>query len=566
LPEKLENGVAHAPSWREHLIWIAPILLILTFGIMSLLESRILPPADFGDEPAFFNEACWISEQGGPLAFFKHAVTGAYPYDNRHPLVQLCASPVAERTPDAVRPMRATKVGLSMLSLILVFIIAWRVVSIQAATTTIALLAISHNWFTKARILCAEPVIYVAFFLAWAFAAGVVRVRGRWWWAGAMTGIAYLAKGSTVLILISLVIASLCWIILLTWRHGGRGFRYSYGRTWRAGILFFMGFVLLAGPLLVRNVVRFGNPFHNYNSRLMWADSWDDHMATDDQRAKHPQTPLAYLSRTPIKTIARRIVWGLGKQIPRLLGSLAPSRETPRLIRIPLLLLSSALLLLGLWASVRRIRSWDGTFTLVLAGMGLLLFAWYSSITYSSRFAATLAPVVLLQAVRWRGKGGWFSGRWLAWICVGGAVIIMLTQMTPGLIRKQSAPLPMSPEYRALMAWHRKYILDKPAVSFQTPYLAPRYTFQWMLTGDRHIHEIPALHDFGTLSTLMDKKDARYLIIERDSFIQRQALLGDYFEIASDNSIKLRVLPNGWQLHTRDDHGTVDYLILERTP
>src|SRR5207253_77917 len=104
-----------------------------------------------------------------------------------------------------------------------------------------------------------------AFAAMYAFATGLMRRRVGWWFAGgALTGLAYLTKGSAHLLLIA---AAGMAIFQLRWEALKRP-------TYIAAAI--GGFVFSGWWLLWRNISVFGSPFYNFNNRAAWLDRWSD--------------------------------------------------------------------------------------------------------------------------------------------------------------------------------------------------------------------------------------------------------------------------------------------------
>jgi len=561
-----------ASNRRERVaLLIAAALLLCVFGATTLIESRGLPLADDSDEPAYFDEACSIAERGGATGFIRECFRGRYPYDNRHPLVQLAASAWAKRSVDATRPMRAAKVVLTLIAAGMLFLVCTRVTSLPAALAVLALLLVSRNWFMKTRVLCAEPVVYALFFVAWALISGSWKPRGRWLWAGLFAGAAWMAKGTAVLLLAAWPPAAIAWLILR--RFGGRARPVEAAplARGRAAALFCLGFLLVALPLLYRNTVRFGNPLHNRNSQLMWADDWSAHLLTNEQKAGKPLTAWNYLRTHSVGAVAGRMGRGIVKQAPRLFGALAvhPSFVAP--VYPVTLLLSTCIVALGLAWSARNVLTWAGLYTTLLVGTGFMLFAWYSPVTYSSRFTATFAAILAVQAARadFRPARGMLkrlrkSAPWLAVALALAASGLMIARLPAAIPKARERSVPMTREFRFLLDWYANEAAPEHAVCFETPYLGPRYGFHWLLGERVAIHPLPPVADFAALQARMDTAGARYLVIERDSFAERRRILGNYFGYDSTGQLIVKRAPPGWRIYKDDPFPPRDFVILRR--
>ena len=548
------------------------VVLLVVWSLSVYIRSVNLPPGDYGDEGAYLQHACWLAERGGPRAFLTTCATGEFPSLHSHPLAMVAASSVAQRSLSALLPMRMTKIALAIVAAILTFVFAWRVLGPHGALALVASLLLSRNWFTKAAVVTSEPVTYALIFWAWALVAGLLRPRLRWLWAGVAFGLAFLSKGTALILLFALPPA---WLLLLissrVWR---RRFVRRLG-DWRTLLIrcilpFMLGASLGGGPLFVRNVVRFGNPLHNANSALMWTDNWSDIIYLQRGERLEQFTPWYYLTHTSPGRIAQRLVFGVKKQTPRLLCSLFMDRSFGALLYFGSSLLSVCVMGLGLVGMLRQCKTWRGAYSLSVVGIGFLLFCWWSYMTYASRFAATFAPIIgayailTMYALSRRRPSLRRCVRGLGLVLGGSAVVILLV-VTPWKTWRSDLRRPVaSAELTYLADWFKVHVDDKGKNVFQTPYLAPRYSFGWILGGRKgHVYQIAAYEDMSAFQRDLDARSAHYIVIERDSLRERLPLLGEYFEITND-ALRIRRLPAGWTLKVADPYGATDFVILER--
>jgi hypothetical protein len=562
-----------APSITRRCAIIAAVLLLALFGVASYSESIMLPPIDDSDEPGYFNEACWIAEHGGPVGFAGACLRGSYPFDARHPLVQVLASPWAHRSLEAVRPMRAVHVALSVAALAGVFLLGRRIAGPHAALFLTALLALTVNWYAKSRVLTAEPVIYALFFAAWALTAGAVTPRWRWFMAGLMVGLAYLAKGTAMLILFAFPVAWAAWG-LMEWRRR-RAEPETVRRAWRPMLLksalpFLAGFLLLGGLLLARNTVRYGNPLSNINDRLIWLDSWTDHVLLFQDDLKDAPSLGGYLRTHSAKQIDSRVAYGLQKETPRFLGGLAADQEFGRAVFGLTLVASVAIMLAGVWRVIRARASWTGVYTLSLLAVGFGLFTWHAQITFASRFMATFAPIFGIYA--FAAGPGWFLNRpkiatltrWSSLAIAVLAIVLLAGRTGWSDLTLPRGPVPMTPQYRWLLDWHEREVAHAGHACFQTPYLAPRYTFGWLLSDASKVYALPAAKSFEEVQRYMDSKGAKYLVVERDSLKERMNLFRDCFDYDAAGELRLLRAPPGWALEIRDPYAPAQFFIFKR--
>ena len=179
------------------------------------------------------------------------------------------------------------------------------------------MIALSRNWLGKAGVFTIDPIIYALVFLAWLLISGLWRPKGRWLWAGAAFGLAWMAKGTALLLLAGLIGA-------VAWRlaFGRDRLRLlSSARFWLAGVLFAAGMAVAAGPLLAQTTLaaRSESALTRYLPPGLWLDSWSQRLETNPERAT--QGMSGYLQRHGLAGAAERLVQGMGDQAPRFSAS-----------------------------------------------------------------------------------------------------------------------------------------------------------------------------------------------------------------------------------------------------
>ena len=575
-PSEETNGGPRAAPAQGRPRWavaaVPGLAVILVYAALCYSQGMASRPGAIADETAYFGDACWIAEAGGPFRFLFTCASGDYPEDNRHILLQCLASPWARRSLDAVRPMRAVKAALAFMSLLTVWLVGRRAASPAAATLVVSLLSLNEHWTRAGGLFVVEPITYALWLVAWALIAGALRPRGRWLLAGLAVGLAYLAKGTALLLLMALPLAAAEWIPRHRRLAAPRRLRPSLGRAAKVALLFATGFLLTAWPLLARNTARFGNPLHNYNSRVLWMDNWDQHLLPESRRQPGMFTPSGYLRRHSLSQIVRRAASGCQAQGRRLLGLFAADRRygsAPRLVTgaLSVLLVSAAgvVTLLGL-------RRWHSAYTLALVTVSFILFAWYSAITDSGRFLSSVGPIVGIQAFRLlRRLRGPSRRRVRKGVAVASPLIAACAVLLMGWgieRRGLCAPVgraPVTRECEFLLSWLRRAV-HEGRVCFSTPYLWPRYEIAWLLPSGRGLRPIEKYADFRSLDDALRARGADYLIVERDSLGSRLDCLGDYFGHAADGALKLRKPPPGWRVACEDSWPPSDFIVLERGP
>ena len=286
---------------------------------------------------------------------------------NRHPLLPALLAPVAAREPEFF-----VRARLVTLALVAAGLLAGWLATARVFGAGLALAALAISLFEvrlQARRVCPEPLLAALLVLAVSALARAQRGRG-YLAAGGLVGLAWLAKGSAILML------PVFALHLLVSRRG------------KALLQVFAGFVVVASPLLVWNAVTYGSPIHNANTaHVAWEDRWDEDL---------DETSTATLSswwgsHTPADGIARLgsgllhqrgIEWPLGFLALLLLSRIPYSGVRHRCKGFA----SGAA---GEW---RPIAAWT-------ALVWWPAFAWYAPIVSSRRLLFPIVPVLIPPAL-----------------------------------------------------------------------------------------------------------------------------------------------------------------------
>ena len=293
------------PRKNALLILLTLALCILT-GVWGYCRECSREPDDTGDESEYLSESASIAEHGGIAGYLRLCFQGKYPPTDTFPLLAVAASPFASRDLAFIRPARLFKSALTALALIGIFIIAARLNSWERGAWVVAMIALSRNWLGKAGVFTIDPVIYALIFLAWLLIAGLWRPKGRWFWAGAAFGLAWMAKGTALLLLAGLIGAA-------AWRLAFGRDRIRLlrsGRTWAAGALFAAGLAVGTAPMLLQAAR--GSPAESVSGRYilgqMWMDNWSQRMELGPDRAA--QGIRGYFRTHGLTGAAMRLVRG----------------------------------------------------------------------------------------------------------------------------------------------------------------------------------------------------------------------------------------------------------------
>lgn len=345
-------------------------------------------PPDDDDQMAYLMTAQEIHDSGGLRGLWTGLWSGQFPESNRHPL------PLALQAihPSVTFARIVSCVSASVL-MITTLIVVWRRFGPLTAGILAVLLGSNGAWiFHTPRFVCECQLTGICA-LAWLC---YDRIQGqatlstwRSLLTGSMVGLAWLTKGTGLLLLGAVLICQFLEAIL------DRSRRAAHIRS---ACLVALAFVVTASPLLTRNVIRFGSPTYNVNSYLLWVDAYESpHDLAERMTLREARD--RYLASHPWPVRIRREVSGLVWEAfigLRTMG-LAPWEDGRILTGLPLL----AFALLGAMAASRS------TFLLLLVWTGItwIVMAWYIPIAAGDRFMMPLLiPWLILSAdglARW---------------------------------------------------------------------------------------------------------------------------------------------------------------------
>lgn len=263
---------------------------------------------------------------------------------------------------------------------------------------------------------------------------------GRHALIGALLGLAYLAKGTGLLV----ALAYFVWLFLSGLMPRERPAQESKdpGRPddsarrrrrlpWMAAACTVVTFVVIASPLLVRNVRRFHNPFYNVNSLLLFADDYSQFEGMVASGTTTAESADAYFATHSVFDVVQREVSGVVWELFIILRSLGPTPLDDARV-----LFGAGFLLCALFTLCALGRWADG----LLVVWGLLfwvVFAWYVPIAAGERFVLPLLiPMLSCTAEGIArlvcGPDG-TAARRLAWGAAGWAVFwVVMTGLFVG--------------------------------------------------------------------------------------------------------------------------------------
>lgn len=386
--------------------WLGGLLISCSIIIYIVLMTNLIPrqPGPLNnDQQSFLTQAHRVQESGGPSVLIQQLYRGTYQEANQHPMYVALLS----FFPDYETGKRLSAIFGICALLIFSVGIARHYGNLTGGLTGLLISLNAAYCHLTGRVVCEGLLL---FFIAclWLLVLKLPDLKQtripylHLTAMGLILGLAWLTKGTTLLIMLGLVIwfcsYGVNWKLLFSRLSGDSNRETTESKTEQSCpttvplkvilvslCLLFVSFTLVASPLLVRNTRLYGSPTFNANSYLMFQDEFTEPHALI-QKGSLGEAAQAYLQTHSAAEIIKREIKGLLWQVFIFLRSLGPLPfEEGRLF---FGILALPFLLIGLISESHSARR------LYLIWMLLfwLAFAWYLPIAAGERF---LVPLLL---------------------------------------------------------------------------------------------------------------------------------------------------------------------------
>jgi hypothetical protein len=513
-------------------VWAAFMILFLIFATITYDHSKLWNNPNRGDQDLDLR-------LGLRIRHFE-ALSDGY----HHPLLPTLVAPFAEKS---LIYFAKAKLANVIIGAAAFWVVAWvglRVVG--AAPTFLALIAISPGLSNKSAEFTAEPLLLLLVVLAFYWLVKGFDQPWCWAAAGACSGLAYLTKGSALL----LVIAYVACVVRLAPK-------LMFHKRF---LLFPVAFVVIAAPLLIHNWQVFGSPIFNYNTaHVIWLDYTEEQMIMFD---KGPPTMFSYLTTHSFSAMVQRFLKGL--VIVRGVEWVAP-------FLLLFLIVPKSWLAYFSAAPAQKRRIAVAT-TVVLTFY--LAFSWSAVVQRGIRYLLPvfpiifffLADIILFYAVS--------LARWL-WLpslrqrLTSVAIPALLSLMTVFLVielvtRDLQAPLAIDFEDQETADLY--HLLDTPAFDGAQVLFGPSHTFTgtWLF---RHCVAFPIIPPHLPATEFMawlQGAGIDYILANKQMIKRRMETVWEYFSYSTTEGVQLLRLEPGWEIVYRGAPPTKFILIRVR--
>jgi hypothetical protein len=509
----MHSPLARPPSWQ---ISAAYILLFLSFVTITYDHSKEWNNPNRGDQDLDLT-------LGLQIRHFE-ALSDGY----HHPLLPALVAPFAEKSLVYFAKAKLVNVVIGALTF---WVIAWVGLRLVGpASTFLALIAIAPGLSNKSAEFTAEPLLLMLVALTF---YGLVRgfEQPRFWaFAGAFAGLAYLTKGSGLLLLFAFA--------LMVLRSAPK--RVFTRHFW----LFPLAFIAAASPLLAYNWQAFGSPIFNYNTaHVIWLDATEEQMVMFE---KGLPTMFSYLATHSLADILHRLLRGLVRVrgvewvwpflvifvvMPK--RWLAYFQSPPA--KQPLVTVASSLVL---------------TF--------YLAFSWSAVVQRGIRYLLPMFPIIFLMLadvlVFYAGR---LARRWwppprterLTGVAMGGLLVVLsavwLVQIS---WRDFQAPLDIDFEDQATAGMY--HLLDTPAFEGKQVLFGPSHEFTgpWLFRHNVKFPLIPPGLSAAEFVPWLERTGIDYILANREMIRRRRQSVGEYLAYAPGEGVQILRLEPGWEV------------------
>ncbi len=530
-------------------------LVVGNYVALTLNLSARWEPWGNSDAPHYLHIARRIHDGKGftslgPEQFHVEQGMTKHPETNRQPLFCYLISLLAGPDRGFIIRARLLNVGIGVMVLLAAFFVGRSGGGARAALGGIILLGLLDALMRCGGEAMAESLAALWFLL---FFYCVYRLDGgyRWWIAaGAFAALAWLTKGTGLLLLVGFIVTAAVG-------------RLSRREKLGAVAVVAAAFVVVSSPLMFRNLTYFGDPLYNMNTRhVMWTDGWDvigggGRMLYD---AGDRPTMARYLASHSAADIVGREVRGLrfaAYWLTQVFAVRVPNLQSwvRAVVGAPLLLLALA----GVYRERRReLRALLVTLLVVF----WVLIGWYNVIGPSHRLWFPLLPILFLYVgevlvyLRDRKLARLWPNLPLAVpvICLG--LIFALGQLYAwrNVPRSPFPPHPQSTSARVAEQWQRDNLTEESIV-FGT-------------STDRPETFIPNYHNFVEFQVAAQRLGLEYLVLNTASFKHRAHIFGQYIELDDQTgALALKQPLPGWEpVYETPQHvsGEPDYMTFRR--
>ncbi len=232
------------------------ILLYSNFLLLGIDGINTARDPEAWDTTAYLGEANFVHNYGGVPGFLNLCLTGRYTQANQHPLYILLLTPFASTNISFFIVAKIISFLIGLIFLVVLYFIAKKMFGNLVGFVAVFGLVLNIlfiKWTTL--VACESLLILFSLICMYCIIEGFNNNK-YWAYAGIFAGLAYLTKGTSLILLPGFGLAA-----IVIYKFGILKNKYFWS--------FFLLFIFISSPLLIRNIIVYKNPFFNVNNYII---------------------------------------------------------------------------------------------------------------------------------------------------------------------------------------------------------------------------------------------------------------------------------------------------------
>ncbi len=543
MPEIPKLRINKTKSLPQAVFFILAILTFLLIGFISVGKNADPGTIDTGP---YLKESLYFKENGGPLNSLNLLLSGRYRQANQHPLYLILLSLVASRDISFFPKAKLVTLTIGLVTFIFTFLTARKLFGEMAGMLSAIFLLFNQLFMSYTTIVASESLLALFFLLSWLSIAKGFENNKYFIYAGIFSGLAYLTKGSGLLLVPSFGLSS-----LLVYRLKVLKNKYFWS--------YFLFFFLSSFPLIVRNIVVYRNPFYNINNYLMWFDYYEQVFIPGIWQ--NPPTLLTYLQSHSLASIYGRFIYGIRGEARLFISSLSSYSA------VPLHEITGIVTMLLFIAGLYYLRNRGlKIFSLIITLTFFVLFSWYYYVVPNTRFLVPLIPMISVISSLSLSNLIRLSHRKL--VSLLPYLLILALLFTAGFvlhsqpIRNPFTNIEFADGYFDLLNWMEENIKEGHVYILGPTH---KYEFGWHSSLEGTRIDFPLLNSYDEWEKFSKDNNVVYVVLEEQILERRQDILGNYFGYEPEKGLVTLKEMQGWTIAFKDQKEPTSFLVLRRS-
>lgn len=551
--ERLRTGSLFSWLGSPRIVGFAVVLGVAAFVLGSISQLPQTDEPGACDTAGYLSMARTMKQRGGPLGLLVDCYTGAYREANRMPTYSALLSFLPfSRGLDVLTPAKAATMVMGAVGLLAAYLMARRLFGQGVALLAVALLAVNTAYQVQGSIIACEVLLAMWLCLGWGCIVLYLRGSLSFVWVGVVIALAYLAKAN------GLFLAPVALGALL-WKERAGILRQKH--AWWA----LLACLVIASPILVRNVRVFGSPLHNYNTKVLWMEEWYDNFSTDPQQSNPDWR--SYVRRHTAGEMAARLGKGAFQQ--GIYAVVCAGQTNPLSQWLGWKAWPFGLLTFGLAAAtLLRRRYWCAALpAFALSAIFFLFFSWYPVVDI--RFIFPLTPIWLILAA----LGATVVVQWLRTarrlrlaphhvaMCFGVALIVMGLVSSALLVARLPRPVPwyqLPDGYYELLSALRSRLASETRFA-----LGPSHAYDYYWADLPGLdYKVPYVQSMAQFQAFIREHRIELVVVDYSIVYQRRGLFSGYFD-EERRVLRVERIPEGWRCVAASDQPTPSWMLFD---